>query len=141
MPLPSISRYAQILQKSPRKKKRKKQPRKIIPVRKRMRLGRGARGKVWVPVLTQEALTERHQYWNKVKMTKEDSLFREMHEKFTKIALDKDRVKLRVNQHPFDFRRNRPLSIPYPSGSCHTIVSGDFSTFSATPKFMRRELK
>ena len=60
MPLPSISRYAQILQKSPRKKKRKKQPRKIIPVRKRMRLGRGARGKVWVPVLTQEALTERH---------------------------------------------------------------------------------
>ena len=134
MPLPSISRYSQIMQKSPRKKKRKRQPRKIVPARKRMRLGRGARGKVWVPVLTQEALTERHQYWNKVKMTKEEGLFREMNEKFTKIALNNDRTKVTSEQDPCNLRRNRSLTMPYPSGSCHTIVSGEFSTFCSKPK-------
>ena len=134
MPLPTVSRYAQIVQKSPRRKKRKKQPRKLVPIRKRVKLGRGARGKVWVPVLTQEALCERHQYWNKVKMTKEDGMFKEMHEKFTKIALNNERIDFSSVQGPPNLRRNRPLTIPYPSGSCHTIVSGEFSTFCSNPK-------
>ena len=141
MPLSSISRYAQILKKSPRKKKQKRKSKKLLPVKKRVRIGRGARGKVWVPVLTQEELTERHQYWNKVKMTKEDGMFKEMHEKFTKIDLNKDRNRVRSVQYPNDYRQHRPLSMPYPSGSCHTIVSGEFSTFCSIPKLYQPILK
>ena len=137
MPLKSLSRFAKAVKRIPRKKKRK--PRKLILTKKRVKLGRGARGKVWVPVLTQERLTERHQYWNKFTMTKEESLFKEMEEKFTRLDLKKKHnpgsTNLKSNNQ-FSSGRARP-TIPYPSGSCHTIIAGESSTFCYKPNISK----
>ena len=115
----------------PRRRKRKRDPKKS---KSGYKPARGARGKVWVPVLTQAEVTERHQYWNKVKMTKDDALFREMEEKFTKLALKERHVEYSAS----DLNRQRNFGIstivrPYPSGSCHTIMAGDSSAFCSKP--------
>ena len=139
MPFPSVRQYANIAHKMPRKRRRKRQTKKRILGTRRVRAGRGARGKVWVPVLTQEELTERHQYWNKVKMTKGDALFREMSEKFTKLDLKRQTVGSPVLHSSNRCRYNTtPLVMPYPSGSCHTIVAGDSSTFCSKPKLYQK---
>ena len=76
----------------PRRRKSKQTHEKSKPKYKRP--AKGARGKVWVPVLTQAEFTVKHQYWNKVTMTKDDSLFREMNDKFT---------KLKLKEHPVEY--------------------------------------
>ena len=121
----------------PRQRKRKRDHRKSRSGYKGLPLDirvRGARGKVWVPDLTQAAISERHQYWNKFKMTKEDELFREMQERFTKLALrkrDVDYPVSAVNSH--DNFETSTIIRPYPSGSCHTIMAGNSSTFCIKP--------
>ena len=139
MPFSSLSQFAKLAQKMPRKKKRKRQTRKPFLAKRRVRAGKGARGKVWVPILTQEKLTEQHQYWNKVKMTKEDALFREMSEKFTKIDLKRQIIGNPV-LHASSCRQynTAPLVMPYPSGSCHTRVAGESSTFCSKPKLYQK---
>ena len=136
MPFSSVSKYANIAQKIPRKRRRKRQLNIPIPGKRRVRAAKGARGKVWVPVLTQEKLTEKHQYWNKFKMTKGDALFREMNEKFTKLDLKNSNIGSHI-RHSSSGRqqpRSGPLIMPYRSGSCHTIVAGESSTFCSKPK-------
>ena len=130
MPFSSVNQFANVANIIPRKKRRKRHAKKIVSGKRRVRAGKGARGKVWVPVLTQEKLSERHQYWNKFKMTKEDALFREMSENFTKLDLKRQNIDNPVF-HSNSVRQytTKPLVMPYPSGSCHTIVAGESSTF------------
>ena len=96
------------------------------------------RGNVWVPIDT-KGLQAKHQYLNKFKMTKSDSMFQEMEKKFQTVS-----ARRRSFDHSMSFlapseiasrsRRSRnsdygTFTRPYPSGSCHTVILGDDSTF------------
>ena len=100
------------------------------------------RGNVWVPM--DSSLTGNlPELSNKFKMTKSDSMFGEMEKKFKNLS-----VKRRSS---FDqsfasssvlarSRRSRnsdygTLTTPYPSGSCHTVITGEDSTFCITSNF------
>ena len=128
MPLASLSKFKKAVKKIPRKIK-------PSPKKKRGRIKKGARGKIWVPALTQAKITEKRQYWNKVTMTKNESLFKEMQDKFDVLAL-KDKGKERCFMvSKIDAKSHKSkLIMPYPSGSCHTVIGGDSSNFCSKPR-------
>jgi len=128
MPLASLSKFKKAVKKIPRKIK-------PSPKKKRVRIKKGARGKIWVPALTQAKITEKHQYWNKVTMTKNESLFKEMQDKFDVLALkEKGKDKCFVVSNIGARSYNSKLIMPYPSGSCHTVIGGDSSNFCSKPR-------
>ena len=91
---------------------------------------RSARGMVWVPTLTQKEVSDKSQYWNKFKITKNDSLFQEVVERFSKKAIDKRAIARDVpttaRSKSCDGRNRNVSSVPrpYPSGSCNRILAG-----------------
>ena len=98
------------------------------------------RGNVWVPV--DGDLNGQSQYWNKYIMTKTDTMFLEMEKKFQNLAvrrrsLDQSKLFSSPSETANRGRRSRhsdygTLTRPYPSGSCHTVVAGNNSTFCIT---------
>ena len=118
-----------------------------LPKKKRRFRGRGKkrrikagsmqeRGNLWVPVNINAA--EYDPFKNEYNMTKSEKLFQEMEYRFTKEAL-----KRRSEERSMSFlssyksfheeRRSRKsdfaaITRPYPSGSCHTFITGEFST-------------
>lgn len=103
-------------------------------------------GRVWVPTLTQKDVSDRYQYWNKFSMTKNDFLFQEVVERFTKKAVDKRIIEAGVrptttvrNKRAIQRCKSTPnissVTRPYPSGSCNTILAGKSSTFCIKPIF------
>ena len=100
----------------------------------------GERGYLWVP--DQKCKIDNDPFGIKFKMTKSDKLFIEMDHRFTKsllrskahekdisfITAFKEFKKIQIPQR-IDFAS---VIRPYPSGSCHTILNGDCSTFCAT---------
>ena len=98
------------------------------------------RGNVWVPV--DGDLNSQNQYWNKYIMTKSDTMFLEIEKRFQNLAIrrrsfDSSTIFASSSDLVNRSRRSRhsdygTLTRPYPSGSCHTVVAGNNSTFCIT---------
>ena len=89
-----------------------------------------AQGRVWVPPLTQKEIQERAQYWNKFTVARSDLLFKEVVDSFHLKASNRS-----VRSKSSDARnRNKVVApLPYPAGSCKTVVAGQFSNFCKIP--------
>ena len=102
------------------------------------------RGNIWVPVNIDAAKYDPFEV--KFKMTQSDKLFSEMEYRFTKEALKRkseeqsleflscfSSLKEERRSTTSDFSAN---TRPYPSGSCHTFISGNFSTMCSSRRLI-----
>ena len=126
-----------------------------MPTKRRKFRGRGKkrrikagsmqeRGNIWVPVNIDAAKYDPFEV--KFNMTQSEKLFSEMEYRFTKEAL-----KRKSEEQSLDFlscfsslkeeRRSTTSDFsantrPYPSGSCHTFIAGNFSTMCSSRRLI-----
>ena len=101
------------------------------------------RGNVWVPMNDKVKIKQKH--WNTFTMAKTDTMFREIDTKFKTLSVRRrsfDNAMSIVN--PMELACTKTTSQnshtlnatrPYPSGSCHTVLAGENSTFCVTSNF------